>query len=248
MFRDLIPALEDQFHLIAPDYPGFGRSDMPPRTSFAYTFDHLADIVRQFADEMGLEKFFLYVFDYGAPIGFRLAKSEPARILGIISQNGNIYQEGLGKKWEARAEYWRHPTPELREQYKSAFAPQTIIGQYTFGTEPGSVSPDGYTLDIHYTERPEYGEIQSDLIFDYQTNVALYPAFQAYLREYQPPLLAVWGKTIRRLFLPGLKPSDETFRMPKFILWTAVTSLWNRAAAKSRLTSEPLRIGLSAAR
>lgn len=118
----------------------------------------------------------------------------PARILGIISQNGNIYQEGLGKKWEARAEYWRHPTPELREQYKSAFAPQTIIGQYTFGTEPGSVSPDGYTLDIHYTERPEYDEIQSDLIFDYQTNVALYPAFQAYLREYQPPLLAVWGK------------------------------------------------------
>lgn len=194
MFRDLIPALEARFHLIAPDYPGFGRSGIPPRSSFSYTFDHLADIVRQFADVMGLGKFFLYVFDYGAPIGFRLAKSEPARILGIISQNGNIYQEGLGKKWEARAEYWRHPTPELREQYKSAFAPQTIIGQYTFGTEPGSVSPDGYTLDIHYTERPEYDEIQSDLIFDYQTNVALYPAFQTYLREYQPPLLAVWGK------------------------------------------------------
>ena len=101
MFRDLIPALEDRFHLIAPDYPGFGRSGIPPRSSFSYTFDHLADIVRQFADVMGLGKFFLYVFDYGAPIGFRLAKSEPARILGIISQNGNIYQEGLGKKWEA---------------------------------------------------------------------------------------------------------------------------------------------------
>ena len=104
MFRDLIPALEDRFHLIAPDYPGFGRSGIPPRSSFSYTFDHLADIVRQFADVMGLGKFFLYVFDYGAPIGFRLAKSEPARILGIISQNGNIYKEGLGKKWEARAE------------------------------------------------------------------------------------------------------------------------------------------------
>lgn len=194
MFRDLIPCLEENFHLIAPDYPGFGQSDMPPRENFTYTFDHLADIMEQFLEKLGIDKFFMYVFDYGAPIGFRIAVKNPQKILGIISQNGNVYAEGLGKKWEARAEYWKNPTPELREQYKSAFAPETIIGQYTFGTPAGSVSPDGYSLDIFYTRRAGYDEIQSDLIFDYQNNVALYPTFQKYLREHQPKLLAVWGK------------------------------------------------------
>ena len=194
MFRDLIPLLEDDFHLIAPDYPGFGQSDMPPRENFAYTFDNLANVMEKFLNRLGVDKFFMYVFDYGAPIGFRIAKKNPQKILGIISQNGNIYAEGLGKKWSARAEYWKNPTPELREQYKSAFAPETIIGQYTFGTLEGSISPDGYSLDIFYTQRPDYAEIQSDLIFDYQNNVALYPTFQKYLRENQPKLLAVWGK------------------------------------------------------
>lgn len=194
MFRDLIPRLEDNFHLIAPDYPGFGQSDMPPREKFAYTFDNLANIIEKFLNQLGVDKFFMYVFDYGAPIGFRIATKNPQKILGIINQNGNIYAEGLGKKWAARAEYWKNPTPELREQYKSAFAPETIIGQYTFGTPEGSVSPDGYSLDIFYTQRPDYAEIQSDLIFDYQKNVALYPTFQKYLRENQPKLLAVWGK------------------------------------------------------
>ncbi|MBQ7214509.1 MAG: alpha/beta hydrolase [Synergistaceae bacterium] len=194
MFRDLIPMLEDDFYLIAPDYPGFGQSDMPSREEFTYTFDNIAEIVDGFISAIGLERFYMYVFDYGAPIGFRLAMKHPESVLGIISQNGNVYSEGLGKKWEARAEYWAHPTKELRESYKSAFAPETIIGQYTFGTEPGSVSPDGYTLDIHYTQKPGYDEIQSDLIFDYQNNVKLYPKFQEYLREYQPKVLAVWGK------------------------------------------------------
>ena len=194
MFRDLIPCLEKNFHLIAPDYPGFGQSDMPPRENFAYTFDHIADVMEKFLEQLGVEKFFMYVFDYGAPIGFRIAVKNPQKILGIISQNGNVYAEGLGKKWEARTEYWKNPTPELREQYKSAFAPETIIGQYTFGAPDGSVSPDGYSLDIFYTRRAGYDEIQSDLIFDYQNNVALYPTFQKYLRDNQPKLLAVWGK------------------------------------------------------
>ena len=194
MFRDLIPRLEEDFHLIAPDYPGFGQSDMPSRETFAYTFDNLADIMEKFLECLGVEKFFMYVFDYGAPIGFRLAVKNPQKILGIVSQNGNVYAEGLGKKWVARATYWKNPTPELREQYKSAFAPETIIGQYTFGTPEGSVSPDGYSLDIFYTRRAGYDEIQSDLIFDYQSNVALYPTFQKYLREHQPKLLAVWGR------------------------------------------------------
>ena len=194
MFRDLIPRLEEDFHLIAPDYPGFGQSDMPSRENFAYTFDNLADVMEKFLARLGVEKFFMYVFDYGAPIGFRLAVKNPQKILGIVSQNGNVYAEGLGKKWAARAEYWKNPMPELREQYKSAFAPETIIGQYTFGTPEGSVAPDGYSLDIFYTRRAGYDEIQSDLIFDYQSNVALYLTFQKYLREHQPKLLAVWGK------------------------------------------------------
>ncbi|MBQ7154298.1 MAG: alpha/beta hydrolase [Synergistaceae bacterium] len=194
MFRDFMPMLEDKFYLVAPDYPGFGQSDIPSREEFTYTFYNLAEVIGGFISALGLGKFYMYVFDYGAPIGFRIAMKHPDSILGIISQNGNIYAEGLGKKWEARAEYWAHPTPELRESYKSAFAPETMIGQYTFGTEEGSVSPDGYTLDIHYTQRPGYDEIQSDLIFDYQNNVNLYPKFQEYLRIYHPKLLAVWGK------------------------------------------------------
>ena len=194
MFRDLMPMLEEDFHLIAPDYPGFGQSAMPLRTEFAYTFDHLAEVTEDFLEAVGAEKFYMYVFDYGAPIGFRIAMKHPEKVLGIVSQNGNVYEEGLGKKWEARAKYWQNPTKELREQYKSAFAPKTIMGQYTFGTTEGSVAPDGYTLDIFYTQRDGYEEIQSDLIFDYQNNVKLYPKFQAYLREHQPKLLAIWGK------------------------------------------------------
>ena len=195
MFRELMPMLEDNFHLIAPDYPGFGQSDAPDRTEFSYTFDHIADVMDDFLEQLGVSRFYLYVFDYGAPIGFRIAVKHPERILGIISQNGNVYQDGLGKKWDARAKYWRNPTPELREQYKNAFAPETVIGQYTFGTEEGTVSPDGYSLDLYYSQViSDYAEKQSDLIFDYQNNVKSYPSFQKYLRTYQPPLLAVWGK------------------------------------------------------
>ena len=193
-FRELIIKLENDFHIIAPDYPAFGQSDIPSRSKFNYTFDNIAEIMEKFLNVLEVNKFYMYVFDYGAPIGFRIALKHPDKILGIISQNGNIYKEGLGKKWDARAEYWKNPTKELREKYKTAFAPETIIGQYTLGTEPNSVSPDGYSLDIFYTKRPEYDEIQSDLIFDYQNNVKLYPDFQKYLRNFQPPLLAVWGK------------------------------------------------------
>lgn len=193
-FRDLIPELQRDFYVVAPDIPGFGQSSMPDRKGFTYTFDHLAHIIDAFTDSIGLKTFAMYVFDYGAPIGFRLALWHPERITAIVSQNGNVYREGLGKKWDARADYWEHPTEELREKYKSAFAPQTIIGQYTTGTEEGAVGPDGYTLDIAYMQRPGQDEIQSDLIFDYQNNVKMYPEFQAYLRKYQPPLLAVWGQ------------------------------------------------------
>ena len=195
MFRDLMPMLTDRFHCIAMDYPGFGQSDSPARDEFEYTFDHLAEITDQFIEAMHIDQFYMYVFDYGAPIGFRIALKHPEKILGIVSQNGNVYEEGLGRKWEARAEYWKNPSKELREQYKSAFEKDTVFGQYTYGTEEGSVSPDGYSLDLYYASViDDYAEKQSDLIFDYQNNVILYPAFQKYLRDYQPKLLAVWGK------------------------------------------------------
>lgn len=195
MFRDLMPMLEDRFRCIAMDYPGFGQTDSPPRDAFEYTFDHLAEVVDDFIEELHIDRFYMYVFDYGAPIGFRIAMKHPERILGIVSQNGNVYEEGLGKKWEARAEYWNDPTEELRKRYQTAFAKDTVIGQYTFGTEEGSVAPDGYSLDLYYASViDDYAEKQSDLIFDYQNNVKLYPAFQKYLREHQPKLLAIWGK------------------------------------------------------
>lgn len=192
MFRNLIPLLAGQYHVIAPDFVGFGQSDAP--TDFAYTFDHLTEITTAMLTALNITQYYLYVFDYGAPIGFRMAMANPQAILGIVSQNGNVYANGLGPKWAERAKYWAHPTPELRQQYEAAFAPDTIRGQYMTGTQPGSVSPDGYTLDIAYTHTPGYAQRQSDLIFDYQTNVALYPQFQAYLRRYQPKLLAAWGK------------------------------------------------------
>ena len=168
--------------------------ESPSREDFEYSFDHLAKIVDKFTETIGLTKFAMYVFDYGAPIGYRLAMWHPERITAIVSQNGNMYEEGLGKKWEARKAYWKNPTPELRQQFSSAFALETIIGQYTFGTPEGSVGPDGYSLDFYYVNLPGRAEMQNDLILDYRSNVALYPQFQQYLRDNQPPLLAVWGE------------------------------------------------------
>lgn len=205
MFRDLMPRLAQDFHLIAPDYPGFGQSSLPNHRDFAYTFDHLAEIMTDFLQALHLNRFYLYVFDYGAPIGFHIATAHPDWIAGIVSQNGNVYQEGLGAKWATRQDFWEHPTPEKRNSYRSAFAPETIKGQYLTGTPANSVSPDGYTLDIAYTQRPNYAEAQLDLIFDYQNNIKAYPTFQRYLREYQPQLLAIWGKNDPSFIFPGAR-------------------------------------------
>lgn len=194
MFRDLIPVLEKDYYVIAPDYPGFGNTTSPDRKEFDYTFDHITEVIEAFINKLELDKYALYVFDYGAPIGFRLAMHNAERITAIISQNGNIYREGLGLKWATREEYWENPTPEKRQSYRTAFAPETIKYQYIDGTQENKVSPDGYTLDIAYMERPNNDEKQLDLIFDYQNNVKMYPEFQQYLRKHQPPLLAVWGK------------------------------------------------------
>lgn len=203
MFRNLMPLLANDFHLIAPDYIGFGQSAAPNHNDFDYSFQNLTDYVVDFLSALNVDRFYMYVFDYGAPIGFNIAAAYPARILGIVSQNGNVYREGLGKKLAARADYWANPTPALRKQYMSAFAPDTIKGQYLTGEEPGTVSPDGYSLDILYTQSPDYAERQSDLIFDYQNNVANYPRYQEYLRTYQPDLIAAWGKNDPSFIYPG---------------------------------------------
>lgn len=194
MFRNLIPVLATDFHVIAPDFIGFGQSDAPNHNQFDYTFENLTNYIDEFLNIMKICKFYMYVFDYGAPIGFELAARYPERILGIVSQNGNIYQEGLGPKWAERQVYWQHPTKKRRENYRIAFDPETIKNQYLHGEMLGSISPDGYTLDIHYTESPDYAERQSDLIFDYQNNIKHYPKFQQYLRDNQPEILVAWGK------------------------------------------------------
>ncbi len=174
-------------------------------SNLEYRFDHLARVIDKFTETIGLTKFAMYVFDYGAPIGYRLAMWHPERITAIISQNGNMYEEGLGKKWEARKAYWKNPTDELRQQFATAYALETIIGQYTFGTPEGSVGPDGYSLDYYYVCQPGRAEMQNDLILDYRSNVALYPEFQQYLRTYQPPLLAVWGENDPSFIPAGAK-------------------------------------------
>jgi len=195
MFRDLMPRLADRFHIVAPDLPGFGQSDMPSRQQFTYTFDNIAAVIGRFTEKIGFDKFALYVFDYGAPTGFRLAVAHPERITALISQNGNAYAEGLSDGWEPIRAYWKNPSNENREALRAFLAPQMTQWQYTHGvTDTTRISPDGYTLDNFYLARPGADEIQLDLFRDYQSNVALYPQFQQYFKAHQPRFLAVWGK------------------------------------------------------
>jgi len=195
MFRDLIPLLADRFHVIAPDLPGFGQSDMPPRTQFKYTFDNIARIIDRFTEVLGFDRFALYVFDYGAPTGFRLATWHPERITAIISQNGNAYEEGLSDGWNPIRTYWKDPSTANRNALRTFLAPETTRWQYTHGVpDASSVSPDGLSLDNFYLARPGADEVQLDLFGDYRSNIALYPAFQDYFRTRQPPFLAAWGK------------------------------------------------------
>jgi len=202
-FRELIPLLAGRFRIIAPDLPGFGKSDMPSRADFSYTFDHLADVIDRFTDVLGLDRFAIYVFDYGAPVGFRIATRHPERITAIISQNGNAYEEGLSDGWNPIQAYWKDPSEANREAIRTMVEPQTTIWQYTHGVpDPTRVSPDGYGLDNYYLARPGNDEIQLDLFLDYASNVALYPAWQQYFRASRPPLLAVWGKN-DPFFLPA---------------------------------------------
>jgi pimeloyl-ACP methyl ester carboxylesterase len=210
MFRELIPRLADRYRVIAPDLPGFGFTEVPAERKYTYSFAALAVTLEAFTEALGLNRYAMYVFDYGAPAGLRLAMAHPERVLAIVSQNGNAYEEGLGDAWAPIRKYWSEPTKENREVIR-----QNILNlegtrwQYTHGVaNPESVAPESYTLDTALLERPGNKEIQLDLFLDYASNVKLYPKFQDYFRKSRPPLLAIWGKN-DPFFIPA---GAEAFR------------------------------------
>ena len=209
MFRNLIPILAERYHVVAPDLPGFGFTEAPDRQQFAYTFDHLAQVIDQFTQTIGLNQYAIYVFDYGAPVGLRLALAHPERVTAIISQNGNAYEEGLSQGWNPIQKYWKEPTPQNRAALRDFITPDSVKWQYEHGVpEVSVIAPESYKLDSALLSRPGNDEIQLDLFLDYASNVALYPKFQNYFRTSKPPLLAVWG-THDPFFLP---PGAEAFK------------------------------------
>jgi len=209
MFRNLIPTLGDRYHVVAPDLPGFGFTDLPDRKRFRYTFENLAKVIGSFTQTIGLDRFAIYVFDYGAPVGLRLALAHPERITAIISQNGNAYEEGLSQGWNPIQKYWSEPTAENRATLRDFLTPEATKSQYLYGVQDAAlVAPESYELDSALLARPGNDEIQLDLFLDYASNVALYPKFQEYFRTKRPPLLAVWGNS-DPFFLP---PGAEAFK------------------------------------
>lgn len=211
-YRELIPRLAGEYRVIAPDLPGFGFTEVPKERHYKYTFDALANTMLAFTDTLRLERYALYVFDYGAPTGFRLAMARPERVTAIVSQNGNAYEEGLGDAWAPIRHYWREPSPQNRETLRQALSPEGLRSQYTDGVpDPDRIAPEGYTLDAAMIARPGNMDIQLDLFLDYANNVKLYPAFQEYFRKWKPPLLAIWGKHDPFFIPPGAEayPRDN---------------------------------------
>jgi pimeloyl-ACP methyl ester carboxylesterase len=197
MFRNLIPLLADRYHVVAPDYPGFGFSDAPDRTRFKYTFEHLTEVTDKFTQALGLKRYALYIFDYGAPIGIRLAMAHPERVAAIISQNGNVYEEGLSAAWAGRVKVWQEPTPEIRARLRGGLSPAAAQRRYFTGVAEADrslIAPETWALDDALLARPGNDEIQLDLLVDYGSNIAIYSKFQQYLRAAHPPVLVVWGK------------------------------------------------------
>jgi pimeloyl-ACP methyl ester carboxylesterase len=208
-YRELIPRLAHRYRVIAPDFPGFGFTEVPEKRHYKYSFDSIADSMLAFTDALGLRHYALYVFDYGAPIGLRLAMARPERVTAIISQNGNAYEEGLGNAWAPIQRYWVAPTLGNREAVRRELSPEGLRLQYIYGVpHPEVIAPEGYTLDAAMIARPGNMDIQLDLLLDYANNVKLYPAFQEYLRKTKPPLLAIWGK-YDPFFIP---PGAEAYR------------------------------------
>ena len=207
MFRNLIPALSDRYHVIAPDYPGFGNSAMPDRTKFNYTFDNYTTIIEGLTEKLGLDRYALYVMDYGAPVGFRLAAKHPERVTALIVQNGNAYDEGIKDFWQPIQKYWASAKSQDREAIRWLTSLKATKWQYTDGApDPSLVSPDTWTVDQAFLDRPGNQEIQLDLFYDYRTNVLLYAGWQAYLRKHQPPTLVLWGKNDQIFVVDGAAP------------------------------------------
>jgi len=207
MFRNLIPALADKFHVVAPDYPGFGNSAMPPVEAFDYSFDNLANVIDGFTQELGLERYSLYVMDYGAPVGFRLAAKHPERVQALIVQNGNAYEEGLGDFWKPFRAYWQDRSAENAKPLQGFLNLEATRWQYTHGTRnPEAISPDTWTVDQYFQDRPGNKAIQMQLFYDYGSNPPLYLEWQAYFRRHQPPTLVVWGKNDQIFPAAGAHP------------------------------------------
>lgn len=203
MYRDLIAALSDRYHVVAPDLPSFGYTEAPDRSKYSYTFDNIANTMNKFTEQLKLNRYAIVVHDYGAPVGWRLATAHPSRISAIVSQNGNAYEEGLAKGWDDIKRYWQAPTAENRAALRDFPTAASVKWQYLEGvSDTSKVAPDGYTLEGLHVSRPGNADIQLDLILDYASNVRMYPQFQAYFRKHQPPLLAVWGKN-DPYFLPA---------------------------------------------
>ena len=197
MFRDLIPRLAERYHVVAPDLPGFGFSAQPDRAAFTYTFAHLATVMTRFTEAAGLQRYAIYLFDYGAPVGLRMAMDHPERVAAIVSQNGNAYDEGLGPNWARLRKIWAEPTEANRNSLRQGFSPEANVRRYLAGVPEADrplVSPDSYTADDAFLAHPGNDQVQLDLLMDYGSNIALYPRFQEYLRTNRPPLLAIWGK------------------------------------------------------
>lgn len=219
MYRNLIPRLATRYHVVAPDYPGFGESSAPERGVFNYTFENLSLVVERFTQKVGLSNYALYLMDYGAPVGFRLAVRHPQRVTALIVQNGNAYVEGLREFWIPFRQYWQDNSPTSREALRGFLRIEATIFQYTSGVPDISlVSPDTWTVDQYRLDRPGNNEIQLDLFYDYQTNVELYPVWQNYLRTYQPPTLVVWGKNDPIFPAQGAEPFKRDLRNLEFYL------------------------------
>lgn len=222
MFRNLIPALAKRYHVVAPDYPGFGQSAMPARDTFRYTFANLARTMDLFTQKLELRNYFLYVMDYGAPVGYRLALAHPERVRGLIVQNGNAYEEGLRDFWVPIRKYWADPSPENRNALRGLLKLEATRWQYTHGVADASlVDPSTWTLDQAGLDRPGNDEIQLDLFLDYGTNLAFYPKFQAFFREQKPPTLIVWGKNDQIFPAEGAAPYQRDLPQAKIHLLPA---------------------------
>ena len=219
MFRNLIPALSDRFHLVAPDYPGFGNSAMPTVDQFEYTFDRLADVIEGFTEKLGLKRYSLYVMDYGAPVGYRLAVKHPERVQALIVQNGNAYEEGLRQFWDPFRAYWKDRTDKNAAPLKGFLALAATRWQWTHGTrDEQAISPDTWIFDQYLQDRPGNKDIQLQLFYDYGSNPPLYPEWQAYFRQYQPPTLVVWGKNDQIFPAAGAHPYKRDLKTIEFHL------------------------------